>query len=89
MPIEFEPDLSGTSTPKTMRFYARHGIRRIPILKADAATLTFAGEKDGKLRIADQGWEGAKVALPGEWIELKCEGGQSPFARKASQSDIC
>ena len=32
-----------------------------PLFKADSATLTLSGEKDGKIRVNYPGWEDARV----------------------------
>jgi hypothetical protein len=42
-----------------------------PILIAEKPTVTFEALKDGKLRATYQTWEDARVALPGEWFELR------------------
>jgi hypothetical protein len=43
-----------------------------PILIAEKPTVTFEAQKDGKLRATYLNWDDAKVALPGEWFELRC-----------------
>jgi hypothetical protein len=56
-----------------------------PLLKADSATIAFAAEKDGSLRVRYAGWEEAKVFRPGESIELVTRAGQVSPAGRAAQ----
>lgn len=42
-----------------------------PLFKADTATLTFAKQADGKIRVNYASWEDAKVVQPGEVFELR------------------
>ena len=51
-----------------------------PLLKADRVTLAVEATKDGKLRVTYQGWDDAKVVLPGQRFELVC-GDQGVEAR--------
>lgn len=46
------------------------------LFKADRATVVFDAQKNGTLRVTYQGWDDAKVILPGERFELVWEGGQ-------------
>jgi hypothetical protein len=47
-----------------------------PLFKADSATLTFYGSKDGKVSVSYQGWDAAKVAQEGQVFEVSRSGGQ-------------
>jgi hypothetical protein len=52
------------------------------ILRADAPTLEFAGEKDRKLRVTYLNWADVQIVLPGEWLGLRCENGQAVARKK-------
>jgi hypothetical protein len=46
-----------------------------PILIADKCTVTFSAEADGKVRVIYQGWDDAKIVVPGQFIHI-CRGPQ-------------
>ena len=45
-----------------------------PLLSADNATITFAAQKDGSLRVTYKGWEDAKIFRPGEYVDVHARG---------------
>jgi hypothetical protein len=42
-----------------------------PLMKADTAVISFAAEKDGKIRVVYAGWDEVKVVLPGQVFEVR------------------
>jgi hypothetical protein len=47
-----------------------------PLFKADAATLSFYGSKDGKVSVSYQGWNSANVVQEGRVFEVSSYGSQ-------------